>query len=179
MRNIKLIIFFLLSLLLQTTIFPCLKIYGVTLDLLLTSLVILALFSGSLGGSLTGLVLGFLQDLLIGKCFGASILAAFLTGYFIGLFKGKVYKENPVVLGFFIFLGSICYNSILLTVQALAGLAIPSFWFFFKTIFLQGFLNVLLGILLFYPLSNLLLKKKEASFRDSSMRMLGGVDWRD
>ncbi|KUK31358.1 MAG: Rod shape-determining protein [Thermoanaerobacterales bacterium 50_218] len=154
---------FLLSLLLQTTILPFLKIGGVMPDLLLIFLIFLALFRGSSKGGIAGFFVGLLEDLLVGRCLGSRALSGFLTCYVAGVFEGKVYKENPLVPFSFAFLGSVFYQLVFFVVQGFAGVSFFSFWPFVRYAVLQGLLNGVIGVLLFYPFSNLIQKERRSS----------------
>lgn len=84
----------ILTLIIQATLLPFIKIYGTMPDLLL----IVVVSSGMLFGKEQGLGIGFfsglLQDLSSGGIFGLNILTKMATGYLSGMTERKVFKEN-------------------------------------------------------------------------------------
>lgn len=75
-----------LALVLQTTVVPGLAGAGVPVDLVLVTVVLVAISSGSVGGLWVGTVGGLLQDALSGGVIGVGGLAKTLVGYAVGAF---------------------------------------------------------------------------------------------
>ncbi|HHX95545.1 MAG TPA: rod shape-determining protein MreD [Clostridia bacterium] len=93
---------FLISIILQSTIFHYLKIGGVKPDLLLIIVVLSAVLNGRRTGAAVGFAFGLLEDLLVGKYIGLQALTKMLTGYIIGHLERKIFSDNvlvPIVVG--------------------------------------------------------------------------------
>lgn len=95
---------FILSVVLQSTLFHFFKIGGVKPDLLLVIVVLSAVLKGKRTGAVVGFAFGLMEDLLTGKYIGVQALTKMVTGYIVGHLERKVFPDNfliPIVVGFF------------------------------------------------------------------------------
>lgn len=151
MRTLFLFLIFFISLILQTTLLSFLRIGGIMPDLLLIFLILVALLCGSLVGGVLGFTVGLAQDLLRGRYLGLQALSGLLTGYLVGCLESKVYKENPLVSLFFVFLGSFLYHGIFFIGQGLVGTFFFSPKLFWQGLVPEAFYNTLLTLFFFRP----------------------------
>lgn len=113
MRYFVMTILFVISLILQSTVFSHLTVAGVKPDLVLVFLIFYALLHGPLEGALMGLVGGLLQDLLFGQYLGMNTLAKLVVGYIFGVLEKKIYKENVLIPMVAVFLGTLLNETVL------------------------------------------------------------------
>jgi len=126
-------------------------------DLLLILIVFTGLFFGSAKGGAIGFAVGLLEDLLAGRYLGLGALSGFLTGYTVGYLEGKIYRENPLVPLFLVFLGSILFNGVFFIGREVIGafsVAAPSL---LRNLFLAAVYNTLLAAVLYRPLVRIIL----------------------
>ncbi|NLY89188.1 MAG: rod shape-determining protein MreD [Firmicutes bacterium] len=87
----------LVSIVLQSTFFPRINLFGVTPDLILLVTVCYGLLYGPLQGLYLGLAGGFLLDLAGGGILGINILTKTLLGYGSGYIGKTVFKDNILI----------------------------------------------------------------------------------
>ncbi|NLV89834.1 MAG: rod shape-determining protein MreD [Tissierellia bacterium] len=105
-----LVLVVLVNLILQTTIFPYISVFGVEPNLALLAVISMAIFKGRFYGSFLGLTLGIIQDILFSPVLGVNSFILFFAGYLVGLLESKIIKDNlfiPILLSI---LGTIYYN---------------------------------------------------------------------
>lgn len=100
----------IIFLILQGTIFTLL---GIKPDLILVSVVSIALLKGSDLGATWGLIFGLLEDLLNGRFLGACALSKMITGFLAGYLEKNIFKDNPLV-PFVCMLGFTIFNELLM-----------------------------------------------------------------
>lgn len=113
MRYFTMTILFLVSLILQSTVFSHLNIAGIKPDLVLVFIVFYALLNGPKEGALIGFVGGMLQDLLFGQDLGMNTVAKTVVGYTFGVLEKKIYKDNILIPMVALFLGTFLNETIL------------------------------------------------------------------
>jgi rod shape-determining protein MreD len=108
-RWVVLAFLLLVSLVLETTLFHWLSLWGVQPDLVLILVVFFALFSGSLGGAFFGFLGGLAQDALSGQYLGLNAFSKLVAGYIVAQLERKIYKEHtliPIIVVFIVSLTS-------------------------------------------------------------------------
>lgn len=94
---------FILSIILQSTLFSHLTLFGIKPDIVTTLVVLFSMIKGPKAGAKAGLVGGLLQDIMFGQFLGLNTLTKMFTGYLFGLLERKIYKDNffiPIVVVF-------------------------------------------------------------------------------
>lgn len=120
-RYVGIALLFLVSMVLQTTVFDFLKVAGVKPDLVVLLVIYFAFTNGPYKGAAFGLLIGLLEDLIVGYNVGLNALALLFTGFLAGWFETKMYKENLVIAFLVVFLGSIVSQSVILFAGFFAG----------------------------------------------------------
>ena len=127
MRYLVMTVLFLISLILQSTLFPHLTVAGVKPDLVLILVVFYTLLHGSREGALVGAIGGLLQDLLLGQNIGMNALAKIMVGYLFGLLEKKIYKENLLIPMAILFLATLMNETILYLLRQYVGSSVGYF----------------------------------------------------
>jgi len=100
MRAAKYLLFFLLLVLVQTTMLPLISVGGLVPDILLIGIIILGIRQGAVPAIIAGCALGFVQDAFVTHLFGLSALAKSCGGFVAGYFSRQKVKYNlQVTLG--------------------------------------------------------------------------------
>lgn len=86
----------LAAVILQTSVLPELRVFGVAADVLLLLAVAAGVAGGPDRGAVVGFVAGALADLFVQTPFGLSALAYCLTGYAAGALHGTVLPASPL-----------------------------------------------------------------------------------
>jgi len=124
MRFLCIVLAFIISLILQTTILPLLRLGGVMPDLLLVMVIFTALYYGSLVGGAAGFAVGLAQDLLGGHYLGLGALSGFVAGYLMGRLEGRVNMDNLLVTFFLALAGSFIAGVVYSLGQGLLSLSL-------------------------------------------------------
>ena len=98
-------------LLFQTTWLEHIRIMGVKPNLILVLVILSALINGYTEGAVVGAFSGFALDLVSGRTIGLYALLGLYAGLLAGYASRKLYKENYLVMLFFVFFTSVLYES--------------------------------------------------------------------
>ncbi len=89
---------------LQSTIFQKIDLFGAKPDLVLIVMVIFSNYFGTLKGELFGTAAGLVEDFLTLAPLGFNTFVRTVTGYFAGMTRGKIFLDpviTPVILVIF------------------------------------------------------------------------------
>ncbi len=148
---------FIISLILQTTILPLLKIEGVMPDLILVLVVFTALFSSAFTGGVVGFTAGLVQDLIIGRYLGLCAFSGLLVGWLVGELESRFYKENPLVPVILVFIATFVYDLVYYLGRGLCGSFPFSLSYAGRSMLLEAVYNMVLSVVLYKPLLRLFL----------------------
>jgi len=97
MQSLYFLVLILFALILQTTAFNYLAIYGIKPNLILILVILNGFLRGTREGAFLGFSAGLMQDLVSGGVFGLNALTKLVAGYLAGLGEGRLYRENRVI----------------------------------------------------------------------------------
>jgi rod shape-determining protein MreD len=120
-RRVRLVLVVITLVVLQTTVFTHLRVFGAVPDLCLVATVAIAYEEGPHTGALFGFLSGLVLDLFLASPAGLSALANACTGYGVGVFQGGLVRESrllPVILGG---VGGLVGGTIFVVVGGIAG----------------------------------------------------------
>lgn len=121
MRFVLMAFFFVVSLVLESTLFNHLTVAGVKPDLILVLVVLYAMLHGSREGAIVGLMGGLMQDLMLGRFIGLNFLAKLLTGLIFGVLEYKIYKESILIAAVALIFGTLFHESLIWILGLFAG----------------------------------------------------------
>lgn len=122
-RRVRLVLLVVTLVVLQTSVFPHLRVFGAIPDLCLVATVAIAFEEGPQTGAIFGFVSGLVVDLFLASPLGLSALANSVTGYAVGVFQSGFVRESrtmPMVLGS---IGGLIGGTIFAIVGGIAGQA--------------------------------------------------------
>jgi rod shape-determining protein MreD len=90
-------VFFIVCLVLQSTMTPAIAIAGIQPDLMLVALCYFTLKNGALAGVYVGFFVGLCQDVYSPVILGQSAFAKTVTGFLVGQFNDRVMNTGPIV----------------------------------------------------------------------------------
>ena len=96
-KTVILIAVIVTALLLQTTVFPELTLFGVKPELLYLVTVVFAALHGPAEGAIVGFVSGLAQDFLLNSPKGITALTLTMLGYTIGLARQYITSPSPLL----------------------------------------------------------------------------------
>jgi rod shape-determining protein MreD len=121
MRRLRLALLVAVAVLVQTSVFPHLRIGGAVPDIALVLVVAVAAREGVESGAATGFVAGLLVDLYLQTPLGLSALAFALTGAMVGVLQAGLLRPGRWVAPLLGALGGLVANLLFLGVGILAG----------------------------------------------------------
>lgn len=112
MKYFVMAVLFILSLILQSTLFSHLTVAGVKPDLVLILVIFFALLYGPKDGAIVGFIGGLIQDLLFGHDIGMNLLVKTIIGGSFGFLEQRIYKENLFIPMIAVFVGTFFHDSL-------------------------------------------------------------------
>src|SRR5262249_13180174 len=94
MRWLRYFLVLLTLVVLQTTLFPDLRVFGAVPDLLLVAAIAVGYERGPEAGAVFGFVGGLAVDCFLSSPFGVSALAFSLVGYGVGVFQSGLLRSS-------------------------------------------------------------------------------------
>jgi len=159
---ISLIIVF--NLILQSTVFQWIKIYGVLPNTALILVISLAIYNGKNKGAIIGFFIGILQDIIFGRIIGLNALIFMIIGYLVGLMDKKIFKDNLIIPFILTALATVFYESINLLLIFSLGYRIELFNVLKKMLITEVTYNSILSPIIYFYVSKLskssLMKKR-------------------
>lgn len=125
-KRYKLAAFFVLFAIIQISALNYIELLNVKPNILLVSVILLALYKGSRAGLEAGIIAGLLYDVSSTGTFGVSTLSFMLCGYAVGLLGRNVYEENLVLRSLIVFIFSLANGLIYYFVSSIFQ-AMPPF----------------------------------------------------
>jgi len=120
-RSLVFLLAMLTAALLQTTVFSQLTLFGVAPDLILVSVICLAMLEGPSTGAVAGFWGGLLRDLLLDSPKGLTGLSYLVVGYAVGTVRPYLQTTSVLVPVAGIFAGSLVGSALFEVLQALLG----------------------------------------------------------
>ncbi len=122
MRTVRVLLLVVVIVIVQVTVFPHLRLFGVVPDLGLLVAIAVGYQEGPEAGALVGFVAGLGYDLFLETPLGLSALAYALVGYGVGIIESSLLRSPrwlPSLLGF---LGGLVGGLLIITIGVLVGL---------------------------------------------------------
>jgi rod shape-determining protein MreD len=121
LRRIRLILVVVTLVVLQTAVFPNLRVFGAIPDLCLVATVAVAYEEGAQAGAIFGFASGFFLDLFLSSPAGLSAFAFACTGYGVGLFQSGLMRETRSIGPILGLVGGLVGNTIFVIVGSIVG----------------------------------------------------------
>jgi len=113
----KWVIWFLVCIVLQSTLVPHISILTIKPDLLLLILFMMSTKAGPMTGLYVGFFLGLGQDLFSPEILGQNALAKTIVGFFAGLFNERVIRMDPVTQSVLLVIVFLLNDALIMSVQ--------------------------------------------------------------
>jgi len=110
-RLLRISLFIIIIILIQSMLFSVFNIFGAKIDLILIFVVLWAALRGPEEGLIIGFVFGLFQDFLSVNYYG-NTLAKMILGFLVGVVKTKIYEIQYNLSGLFVFI--FCFASFIL-----------------------------------------------------------------
>lgn len=148
-RTVLLTVVVLSALLLQTTVFADIRLFGARPELMFLLTIAFGVLEGPASGAVAGFASGMSQDFLLNQPKGITALTLVLVGYAIGMLRQYIVSPSPLLPVFLVaggtFGGVLFYG----VVSFLLGQLDTSWWYLLRTAGLSAVYNAILTPLLF------------------------------
>lgn len=148
-RTVLLTVVVLSALLLQTTVFADIRLFGARPELMYLLTIAFGVLEGPASGAVAGFASGMSQDFLLNQPKGITALTLVLVGYAIGMLRQYIVSPSPLLPVFLVaggtFVGVVFYG----VVSFLLGQLDTSWWYLLRTAGLSAIYNAILTPLLF------------------------------
>lgn len=141
----------ILNIVFQSTIVQQMAIGGITINLLMISVVSYALIRGKLEGAIFGLAIGLLQDVYFGNVIGFYGLVYMYFGFFAGYLNKTLYRDNLLIPVTVISLSELIYNLFIYIITYLFR-GRTDFLFYFRNIILPELIYTAVLAIFIYKL---------------------------
>ncbi|MGB4312298.1 MAG: rod shape-determining protein MreD [Natronincolaceae bacterium] len=155
MRSIIIGLIILFNLILQSTLFQWVEIYGVVPNTSLILVMSFAIYSGRNRGAVIGFLMGILQDIIFGRTIGLNALVFMVIGYLIGLMDQKISKDNLLIPFVLTMLATVFYETINLLLLFLLGCRIELLNIIKKMLITEVIYNSFVSLVIYYYISKL------------------------
>lgn len=112
MRKIYKYLLIILLIVLQSTLFKFIDIFGVKPDAVFILVMSFSLLNGAWEAIYLSLFAGLIQDILFNNALGVTTFSLLIVSYITGLLSKSIFRESSFVAFVFIFLGTLLYNLI-------------------------------------------------------------------
>ena len=109
------------ALVLQSTVFSELRLFGVRPELLFLVTIVFALLGGASEGAIVGFASGMAQDFMLNQPKGITALTLTLLGYAVGMTRPYIVSPSPLVPTAVVFLGTLAGTIFYVVVAYLLG----------------------------------------------------------
>ncbi len=148
-RTVLLTVVVLSALLLQTTVFADIRLFGARPELMFLLTIAFGVLEGPASGAVAGFASGMSQDFLLNQPKGITALTLVLVGYAIGMLRQYIVSPSPLLPVFLVAggtFGGVLFYGI---VSFLLGQLDTSWWYLLRTAGLSAVYNAILTPLLF------------------------------
>ena len=142
---------FIIALVLQSTVFTVIPIFGAYPELVLLVVILFSLINGGVVGAKLGFAGGLLQDILFGRFIGLNAVIMMGVGFTAGVLSQRLYKENHVVPFLSVVLGTWAAQFLYLLGMMLFGFPVPLERTILLVVFGSGLYNGLRTLLMYRP----------------------------
>lgn len=141
------------NVILESTLFQYVRIYGIKPDFSIMIIVAYAIIRGGSYGAFIGLGTGLLIDMLYGRAIGINALSYMVTGYIIGQAHENVFKDSFIPSFIFNFIAIIIFQHIYVLLSYFSnnfpGAYISYTYMLLKVTLPQAFYNAVVGSIIY------------------------------
>ena len=159
MNKLILTAVFYISIVLESTLFAFLPIFGLVPNTTMILIICYALYYEEKNGAIIGFTAGLIKDMIVGSVMGISALTFMIIGYFVGYYNRKVFAENPTTPFVLAIISTIFHESLYFLVVFLMGYPIHFGMAVSKIYVYQTIYNALLAIPLYFIFNRVIQSK--------------------
>ncbi|WP_042275720.1 rod shape-determining protein MreD [[Clostridium] dakarense] len=161
MKKVLLCLLGILLVIIENSITNYIDIFGISFNIVIIYMTIIALYSDELEVGIIGAIIGLVKDVTVGAIFGVNGLILFAIAYGISHLKNKIYKESNVTIFALVFITSLFDSMVNIATASQVYNSYGIVTMISKGILIAPLCNSLLSVVLYNMSKKYILKLKE------------------
>ncbi len=161
MKKVLLCLLGVLLLIIENSIINYIHIFGVSFNLILIYMTVIALYMDELEAGIIGAIIGLIKDMTTGGIFGVNALILFAISYGISHLRDKIYKESRITIFALVIITSLFDSMVNIATTSVVYNSYGIITLVIKGILMIPLINGLLSVILYSVSKDYVLKLKK------------------
>ena len=161
MKKVLLCLLGVLLLIIENSIINYIHIFGVSFNLILIYMTVIALYMDELEAGIIGAIIGLIKDMTTGGIFGVNALILFAISYGISHLRDKIYKESRITIFALVMITSLFDSMVNIATTSVVYNSYGIITLVIKGILMIPLINGLLSVILYSVSKDYVLKLKK------------------
>lgn len=161
MKKVLLCLLGVLLLIIENSIVNYIHIFGVSFNLILIYMTVIALYMDELEAGIIGAIIGLVKDMTTGGIFGVNALILFAISYGISHLRDKIYKESRITIFALVMITSLFDSMVNIATTSVVYNSYGIITLVIKGILMIPLINGLLSVILYSVSKDYVLKLKK------------------
>ena len=161
MKKVLLCLIGVLLLIIENSIVNYIHIFGVSFNLILIYMTVIALYMDELEAGIIGAIIGLVKDMTTGGIFGVNALILFAISYGISHLRYKIYKESRITIFALVIITSLFDSMVNIAATSVVYNSYSIMTLVIKGVLMIPLINGLLSVILYSVSKDYVLKLKK------------------
>ena len=161
MKKVLLCLVGVLILIIENSIVNYIHIFGVSFNLILIYMTVIALYMDELEAGIIGAIIGLVKDMTTGGIFGVNALILFAISYGISHLRYKIYKESRITIFALVIITSLFDSMVNIAATSVVYNSYSIMTLVIKGVLMIPLINGLLSVILYSVSKDYVLKLKK------------------
>ena len=161
MKKVLLCLLGVLLLIIENSIVNYIHIFGVSFNLILIYMTVIALYMDELEAGIIGAIIGLVKDMTTGGIFGVNALILFAISYGISHLRYKIYKVSRITIFALVIITSLFDSMVNIAATSVVYNSYSIMTLVIKGILMIPLINGLLSVILYSVSKDYVLKLKK------------------
>jgi rod shape-determining protein MreD len=161
MKKVLLCLLGVLLLIIENSIVNYIHIFGVSFNLILIYMTVIALYMDELEAGIIGAIIGLVKDMTTGGIFGVNALILFAISYGISHLRYKIYKESRITIFALVIITSLFDSMVNIAATSVVYNSYSIMTLVIKGVLMIPLINGLLSVILYSVSKDYVLKLKK------------------
>lgn len=161
MKKVLLCLLGVLLLIIENSIVNYIHIFGLSFNLILIYMTVIALYMDELEAGIIGAIIGLVKDMTTGGIFGVNALILFAISYGISHLRYKIYKESRITIFALVIITSLFDSMVNIAATSVVYNSYSIMTLVIKGVLMIPLINGLLSVILYSVSKDYVLKLKK------------------
>ena len=161
MKKVLLCLLGVLLLIIENSVINYIHIFGVSFNLILIYMTVIALYMDELEAGIIGAIIGLVKDMTTGGIFGVNALILFTISYGISNLRDKIYKESRITIFALVIITSLFDSMVNIAATSVVYNSYSIMTLVIKGVLMIPLINGLLSVILYSVSKDYVLKLKK------------------